>query len=288
MEVRRLRFDVNCSILLTELPLLARPQAARDAGFDAIECWWPFPTPSPGDLEVEAFVTSVRDAGVQLVALNTYGGDLASGERGLASVPGRQAEFADNLDIAVGMAKSLGCPALHVLYGNRDGSDPARQDDLAVERLALASAAAAEVGAVVLLEALSGVDRYPLRSATDVLAVLDRLDRLDRHGGPGPLLLCDVYHLSVNGEDPVEVIRRHAARIGHVQVADVPGRHQPGTGTLDLAGCLAALSDVDYPGWIGLEYVPVGPSAASFDWLAPADRPGTAPEPGGPGGRGAR
>ena len=285
MEVPRLRFDVNCSILLTELPLLARPQAAHDAGFDAIECWWPFPTPSPGDLEVEAFVTSVRDAGVQLVALNTYGGDLASGERGLASVPGRQFEFADNLDVAVGVAKALGCPALHVLYGNRDGSDPARQDELAVERLALASAAAAEVGAVVLLEALSGVDRYPLRSASDVLAVLDRLDR---DGGPGALLLCDVYHLSVNGEDPVEVIRRHADRIGHVQVADVPGRHQPGTGTLDLAGCLAALRAVDYRGWIGLEYVPVGPSAASFDWLAPADRPGSTPEHGGPGGRGDR
>ena len=283
MEVPRLRFDVNCSILLTELPLLARPQAAHDAGFDAIECWWPFPTPSPGDVEVDAFVTSVRDAGVQLVALNTYGGDLASGERGLASVPGRQVEFADNLDIAVGVAKALGCPALHVLYGNRDGNDPARQDELAVERLAMAAAAAAEVGAVVLLEALSGVDRYPLRSASDVLAVLDRLDR---HGAPGALLLCDVYHLSVNGHDAVEVIRRHADRIGHVQVADVPGRHQPGTGTLDLAGCLAALRAVDYRGWIGLEYVPVGPSAASFDWLAPADRPGSTPERDGAGGRG--
>ena len=274
------RYAVNCSILLTELPLLRRPQAARDAGFDAVECWWPFPTSSPGDREVDAFVGAVRDAGVQLVALNTYGGDLPAGERGLASLPGREVEFTDNLDIAVAVAQVLGCPALHVLYGNRDGSDPARQDELGAQRLALAAAAAAEVGAVVLVEALSGVDRYPLRSAADVLTVLDRLG-----AGAAAMLLCDVYHLLVNGDDPVEVIRRHADRIGHVQVADVPGRHQPGTGRLDLPGCLDALRAAGYPGWIGLEYVPVGPSADCFDWLSPADRPDPARRAGAPRGR---
>ena len=282
MEVWQPRYDVNCSLLLTELPVLRRPQAARDAGFAAIESWWPFPTAVPQDREVDAFVAAVQDAGVQLVALNAFGGDMAAGERGLASVPGREAEFRDNLQVAVGLAQALGCPALHVLYGNRDGSDPARQDALALEHLALAAEAADRVGTVVVVEALSGGDRYPLRTSADVLGVLDRLDR--HTTGPGARLLCDVYHLSINGEDPVAVIRAHAARIGHVQVADVPGRHQPGTGTLDLRGCLQALEAARYPGWIGLEYVPLGPSADSFAWLPADQRSGRGDGEAGPDG----
>ncbi len=260
-----LRYDVNISILLTELPLLERPQAARDAGFPAVESWWPFDAAVPADREVDAFVGAVRDAGVQLVSLNAYGGDLAAGERGVASLPGREAEFRDNLDVAVAVLDALQCPTLHVLYGNRDGSDPAGQDELAVEHLRLAVAAARQ--ATVVVEALSGGDRYPVRTAADALTVLDRV-------GPGARFLCDVYHLSVNGEDPVQVIRRHAGRIGHVQLADAPGRHQPGTGTVDVDACLAALEDVGYAGWVGLEYAPLGPSVASFGWLPPERRAG--------------
>jgi hydroxypyruvate isomerase len=261
-----LRYDVNVSILLTELPLLQRPQAARDAGFSAVEAWWPFATAVPGDREVDAFVGAVRDAGVRLVSLNAYGGDMASGERGVASLPGREAEFRDNLDVAVAVAQALDCPTLHVLYGNRDGSDPDHQDELAVEHLRLAVSATAGIGAGVVVEALSGDERYPVRTAADALHVLDRV-------GPGARLLCDVYHLSVNGEDPVAVIRRSADRIGHVQVADAPGRHQPGTGTVDVDGCLRALEDAGYTGWVGLEYTPLGPSAESFGWL-PRERRG--------------
>jgi hydroxypyruvate isomerase len=255
-----LHLDVNVSILLTELPLLQRPQAARDAGFAAVECWWPFADAVPGDREVDAFVAAVRDAGVRLVSLNAYGGDMAAGDRGIASLPGREAEFRDNLDVAVGLLQALDCPTLHVLHGRRDGSDPARQDELATDHLRLAAAAAGRVGAGLVVEALSGDERYPVRTAADALRVLDRV-------GAGARLLCDVYHLSVNGDDPVEVIRRHAGRIGHVQVADAPGRHQPGTGTVDVEGCLTALEDVGWSGWVGLEYAPLGPSADSFGWL---------------------
>ena len=259
-----LRYDVNVSILLTELPLLERPQAARDAGFTAIECWWPFDVPVPPDRDVDAFVGAVKDAGVRLVSLNAHGGDLRAGERGLTSLPGREAEFRDNLDVAVGLLDALDCPTLHVLHGNRDGSDPARQDELAVEHLRLAVAATRPT--TVVVEALSGDERYPLRTPADVLAVLDRV-------GPGARFLCDIYHLSVNGVDPVAAVRAHAGRIGHVQVADAPGRHQPGTGTVDVAGCLAALEDVGYGGWVGLEYAPLGPSVESFGWL-PVERRG--------------
>lgn len=267
------RWDVNCSILLTELPLLQRPRAAREAGFGAVELWWPFERAVPADREVAALVAAVRDAGVQLVSLNAYGGDLAAGERGLAAVPGRAAEFRDNLDVALGLVAELACPTLHVLHGRGD-------PDLAVEHLALAATRAASVGATVVVEALSGIDGYPLRTAADVLRVLDRV----AEAGATARMLCDVHHLTVNGDDPVAVVRQHADRIGHVQVADPPGRHQPGTGTLDLPAVLRALTDVGYAGWVGLEYVPLGPSAASFGWLAaledasgPAPARGSAP-----------
>ena len=270
MDPDRTRYAVNCSLLLTELPLLDRPRAAHEAGFDAVELWWPFASPVPADREVDALVTAVRDAGVRLVLLNTWGGDMAAGDRGIASLPGRQAVFRNNLDVAVGLAQELSCPTLHVLYGRRDGSDPGGQDALAAEHLALAATAAQGVGAGVVVEALSGVEGYPLRTSSDVLAVLDGLDP-----GLAVRMLCDVYHLAVNGDDPLEVVRRHADRIGHVQVADAPGRHQPGTGTLDVAGCLAALPRAGYRGWVGLEYVPSGPSVASFAWL-PRDERGAA------------
>ncbi|HEV3495876.1 MAG TPA: TIM barrel protein, partial [Actinomycetes bacterium] len=142
MTDHRLRFDVNCSILFTELPLLERPAAARTAGFGAVELWWPFPRAVPSDAEVEALVRSVTDAGVRLVGLNFFAGDLAVGDRGLVSWPGRAAEFRDNLEATVGIGERLGCRAFNALYGNRvEGADPAAQDELATEHLAMAGRA---------------------------------------------------------------------------------------------------------------------------------------------------
>src|SRR5918992_110106 len=165
MTDHRLRFDVNCSILFTELPLLERPAAARAAGFGAVELWWPFPRAVPSDAEVEALVRSVTDAGVRLVGLNFFAGDLAGGDRGLVSWPGRAAEFRDNLEATVGIGERLGCRAFNALYGNRvEGADPAAQDELATEHLAMAGRAAARVGGTVLVEPVSGAPRYPLRT----------------------------------------------------------------------------------------------------------------------------
>ena len=260
MDLPALRYDVNCSMLFPELPLLERPAAARAAGFAAVEFWWPFASPVPSDAEAEAFVRAVRDAGVALVSLNGTAG--SPDERGLASVAGREREFRDNLDAAVGLAAALECPALHVLYGNRiEQSRPQEQDELAAEHLALAAGAAARIGAVVLVEALSGAPRYPLRTARDVLAVLDRVGRADVR------FLCDVYHLSVNGDDPAAVLSQHLDRIGHVQIADAPGRSQPGTGALDVPGLLHALDASGYRGCVGLEYAPTGSSEQALAWL---------------------
>lgn len=261
------RYAVNCSILLTELPLLERPAAAAAAGFDAVEFWWPFTQAVPPDAEITAFERAVTAAGVALTGLNFFAGDMPGGDRGLVSWPARSAEFRANIDVTVGIGERLGCRAFNALYGNRvDGVTPAEQDDLATENLALAAAAAGRVGGIVLVEPVSGAPRYPVLTAADALSVIDRVG--SEHVG----LLADLYHLAVNGDDIAAVIDAHAARIAHVQIADSPGRGAPGSGELDLPGHLGKLAAAGYSGWVGLEYKPSG--ADSFGWLPREDRGG--------------
>ncbi|MDQ2739862.1 MAG: TIM barrel protein [Actinomycetota bacterium] len=271
-----LRYEVNCSILFTELPLLERPAAAKAAGFDAVEFWWPFDLAVPADADVDRFVAAVRDAGVALAGLNFYAGDMPGGDRGLVSWPARAAEFRDNVAVTVSIAEQLGCKAFNALYGNRvDGVAPEEQDDLAVQNLALAATGVAAIGGMVLIEPVSGADRYPLLTAAQAVAVIDRVAAETGQRNLG--LLADLYHLAVNGDDVDAALARFASRAAHVQIADAPGRNEPGTGSLPLQRQLDALQDAGYAGWVGLEYKPSDPtdSAASFRWL-PLDRRGSA------------
>jgi hydroxypyruvate isomerase len=235
-----------------------------------VEFWWPFDVATPADSEVDRIIRAVQDAGVRLVSLNFFAGDMPGGDRGLLSWPGRATEFRDSADVAVGIAAALGCRALNALYGNRiDGTAPGAQDDLAVENLASVADTASLIDATVLIEPLSGAARYPLRTATDVLAVIDRLPDRDNIR-----LLADLYHLAVNGDDLDAVVDNLVDRIGHVQIADAPGRHEPGTGSLDIDGYLARLVANRYSGFVGLEYAPSGASVDSFEWLPRARRSG--------------
>ncbi len=268
------RYAVNLSMLFTELPLLARPAAAKEAGFDAVEFWWPFGTAVPADADVDSFVGSITDAGVQLIGLNFFAGDMPGGDRGLVSWPARSGEFRDNVDVTVGIGERLGCKAFNALYGNRvDEATPVAQDDVAAENLALAARAAARIDGVVLVEPVSGAPRYPLLTAADVIRVIDRVQAAA--GVTNVKFLCDLYHLDVNGDDVAKAIDTYADRVGHVQIADSPGRGEPGTGTLDIDGHLAALAARGYRGYVALEYKPTVGTRDSLAWLPLADR-GTA------------
>jgi len=262
-----LRYEVNCSILFTELPLLERAAAVAEAGFGGVEFWWPFAEAVPSDRDVDRFVSSVEDAGVRLAGLNFFAGDMPGGERGLVSWPGRSAEFRDNVDVVVGIGERLGCRGFNAHYGNRvEGVSPEEQDELGAENLALAGRALARIGGTVLVEPVSGAPRYPLLTAADALAVMDRVER--DHGVDNVGLLADLYHLAVNGDDVDRVVAEHVGRIAHVQIADDPGRNEPGTGKLPLDEQLAALEAGGYAGWVGLEYKPSAASVDSFEWLA--------------------
>ncbi|MET8610047.1 TIM barrel protein [Streptomyces misionensis] len=265
------RFDVNLSILFTELPLLERPAAAAAAGFTAVELWWPWvDTPTPERAELDALKRAIEDAGVRLAGLNFYAGRLPGPDRGALSVPGEESErFRANIEVTADFAHSLGCTALNALYGNRiEGVDPAEQDALALENLVLAARAADRIGATLLIEALNEPESpaYPLVSAPAAVEVVEKVNAATGLGNAR--FLMDLYHLAMNGEDLPAVIDRYTAHTGHVQIADNPGRGAPGTGSLPLAELLGRLRKAGYDGWVGLEYKPGDrPSAEAFDWL---------------------
>jgi hydroxypyruvate isomerase len=265
-----LPFLVNGSLLFTEVPLLERPAAVAAAGFDAVEFWWPFDVPVPADRDVDAFVQAITDAGVQLAGLNFYAGDLAGPDCGVASIPGRSQQFLDNVEVVVGIGERLGVQVLNALYGNRiEGATAAEQDELGLESLVAAAGAAARIGATVLVEPVSGPKPYPLRTAADAVAVVQRA----RAAGAGNIaFLCDLYHLAANGDDADRAIDEYADVIAHVQIADLPGRGEPGSGELDLDGQLARLQHAGYAGWVGLEYRPTTTTTESLAWLPRARR----------------
>ena len=242
-------YTVNASILLTDLPVNERPAAVAENGFTRAEFWWPFPTPTPSEDEISAFVGALQQAGVQLTGLNFYAGDMPAGERGVLSQPSRSEEFVANIDAVVRIARATGCTAFNALYGNRveDAADE-EQDALAVENLRRAADAVAPLGGTVLLEPVSGTEAYPLKTAADALAVIEKVQR------ENVKLLADFYHLAVNGDDVAAVVEEHAADFGHVQIADSPGRNEPGTGELPLQTWIDRSRELGYSGPVGLEY----------------------------------
>ncbi|WP_017579624.1 hydroxypyruvate isomerase family protein [Nocardiopsis valliformis] len=261
-----LGYTVNCSLLFTELPVNERPQAARDAGFHAVEFWWPFETATPEQAEIDAFVTALDNAGVRLSGLNFFAGQLPGPDRGVLSHPSRTAEFLANTAVVAQIAERTGTTGFNALYGLRqDGVDPAEQDRLALENTVAAANAVAKVGGTVLVEPLSGSDDYPLKTAAEGLAFVAKVREA---GAENVALLADFFHLAVNGDDVAAVVRDHAAEFGHIQIADAPGRGEPGTGELPIDELLTAAQAGGYRGLVGLEYKPTVPSAQSFGWLS--------------------
>ncbi|MDR1077179.1 MAG: TIM barrel protein [Propionibacteriaceae bacterium] len=261
-----MRYTANCSILLTDLPLAERFQAVRRAGLTGVELWWPFDRPDPGPAQIDALTAALERAGVELTGLNFDAGDMAGGDRGLVSWPGRAERFRANVAAVGQIARATGCRCFNALYGLRQpGHSPAEQDALASANLAWAARAVAEFGGTILIEPVSGAPDYPLKKAADALAVIDRVEAeqgLDNLG-----LLLDVYHLANNGDDVDAVIAAHHDREAHVQIADRPGRGAPGTGQAPLRCWLQALAEAGYDGAVGLEYVSP-PGQDPFAWLA--------------------
>jgi hydroxypyruvate isomerase len=248
---------VNCSILMQDRSVPERLRAVADAGFGAVEFWWPFPTATPSGAEVATFVDTIRNSGLRLTGLNLFAGDMPAGDRGVLSWLGRENELIASAEIARDIGGALGTQHFNALYGNRrDGTLAVDQDELAIRNLRRIAPILGAVGGIVMIEPVSGAAAYPIRTAADAAAVLDQAQALD---GPENLgLLFDLYHLAVNGDDVAVAIREFGDRAVHVQLADAPGRGAPGTGELPLADWVRELREVGYGGAVALEYAAPG------------------------------
>jgi len=263
MDYRGHELSANISMLFTELPYPDRYAAAARAGFRVVESWWPFAVPDPSAAEIDDFVRLVETSGVSLGALNFYGGDIPGGERGVASHPDRHDELAANVRALVAIAERTGCRLFNLLYGQLDDRwTPAEQAATAEAAIRSAAKAVEGIGGTVLIEPLTkGLNgRYPLLTADDVLTLLDgRLKDVDNLS-----LLFDTFHLGSNGVDLVTTAS--AVRVAHVQLADSPGRGEPGSGSLPIDETLDALKAAGYQGVAACEYKPTTDTLASLAW----------------------
>lgn len=259
-------FAANLSLMFTERPMLERPAAARAAGFETVEAWWPFAEPVVDDAEARRFIDALDEAGVRLIGLNFFAGDMPGGERGVACRPGRQSELAANTEQLIMIAEATGCRSFNLLYGQLDDRwSEQEQHDTALRAVRSAAERVLAVDGTVLLEPLASPlnGNYPLTTGDQVVELLE-----------GPLadlpnvgLLFDLFHLRANGIDLVPAASAWARWIKHVQIADFPGRGEPGSGDSPIRETLAALDEVGYDGSIACEYKPTTTTEQTLGWL---------------------
>lgn len=252
------RFAANLTMLWTEHPLLERLDRAAAAGFGAVEILFPYGEDAP------ALKWALDRNDLELVLINLPAGNFAAGERGLANDPARVAEFRDGVVRALDLATTLGAPRLNCLSGLTLPDIPIEtQLAVAAENLAHAAEQAQAAGVRVGVEPLNPIDAPGFLLPTTAAA----LDLLDRAAHPNLDLQYDVYHAQRVEGNLVASVERHLDRIGHVQIADSPDRHQPGTGEINFPFVLDALDRLGYSGWVSLEYKPRGGTDASLAWL---------------------
>jgi len=251
------RLAANLTMLFTEHPFLERFAAAADAGFDAVEFLFPY---EHSAAEVRG---AVRDANLEVVLFNLPAGDWAGGERGLAALPDRVQEFRAGVERALEYAAELDCPRLNCLAGlSADGGDAAAQWRTLVENVRHAGECVAAAGRTLVVEPVNDKDvaGFFLPTTTDAIRLLDEV------GDPRVRLQFDVYHVQRMEGDVTARLRALFDRIDHVQIADNPGRHQPGTGELNFGFLFAELDRLGYAGLVGLEYVPEPDTLSSLGW----------------------
>jgi hydroxypyruvate isomerase len=267
MPTSRWPIAANISLLFHELPLTQRPAAAAREGFSAVEMWWPFASVEPASSEIDELVASIEDAGIPLVALNFAAGNMAAGDRGLLNDPAKTAQLRASVEIAVLIGERTGCRLFNALYGNQlDGVRSAQQHDQAASNLAYAARAAGKVDGTVLLESLNAAEnpRYLLPRPADAAQVVFTARA---SGHPNVALLADIYHWAAGGDDPVAALDAYAPLLGHLQVADCPGRHEPGTGEINFEAIYAELQRHGYRGAVAAEYRPAARTEDGLGWI---------------------
>ncbi|MEO0668817.1 MAG: TIM barrel protein [Pseudomonadota bacterium] len=250
-----MRFSANLGFLWADRTLPDAVRAAHAAGFDAVECHWPYDTPAA---EVR---TALDDTGLKMLGLNTSRGDVAAGDNGLSAIPGRTAEARAAIDAALAYARAIGTRNVHVMAGFADGP---QAHATFVDNLRYACEAAAADGVTILIEPLNAFDApgYALRDTAHAAQVIADV------GADNLKLMFDCYHVGRTEGDVIARLRALFPLIGHIQFAAVPDRGAPDHGEVDYASVFAEITALGWDAPLGAEYKPGTDTDATLGWLA--------------------
>jgi hydroxypyruvate isomerase len=254
------KFAANLSMMYTELPFMERFDACARDGFTAVEFLFPYAFPA------EAIAAALRRNGLQQVLFNGPPGDFDKGERGIASLPGREAEFRAGIEQAIDYLGALGCRQLHVMAGLvHDEAQRSSQRQRYLDNVAWAARRLAEVGVTALIEPINTRDipGYLLNTQADAHDVVAHV------GLPGLSVQMDLYHCQIVEGDVASKIRKYAGRFAHVQIAGVPDRNEPDLGEVHYPYLFGVLDAVGCDGWVGCEYRPRAGTSAGLGWIRP-------------------
>ncbi|EPC01842.1 hypothetical protein L861_19520 [Litchfieldella anticariensis FP35 = DSM 16096] len=255
-----LKLAANLTFMFTEVPFLARFARAKAAGIRYIE----FHNPYPFCERPERIRDAATEADVEIVHFNLPGGDWESGERGLAVLPERTNEFREGVDATIEIARQLGCAQLNCPLGYpRNDLSEEMQHRTLVDNLRHAADATAQAGIQLMVEPLNPITHpgYPLVNTTQAAALLDAV------GHPNLLIQYDFYQMQRSEGELIETVRRYNERIGFIQLADNPGRHEPGTGEINYRFLFAELERMGFDRYVSLEYTPSGTTEDSLHWI---------------------
>lgn len=254
------RFAANLSMLFNDVPFLERFGRAAAAGFKGVEFLFPY------DYAPAHLAELLAQHGLTQVLFNLPPGDFVAGERGLAALPERQAEFREGVDRAIDYARALGCGQLHAMAGLvSDERLLPQMRETYLDNLRHAARRLAVHGLTLLIEPINtrSIPGYFLNHQAEAHAILAEL------GEPNLKVQMDFFHAQIMDGDLAESFKRFQAGVGHVQVAGVPDRHEPDGGEVNYSYLFQLLDDAGYPGWIGCEYRPRGLTEDGLGWFAP-------------------
>ncbi|MCT8160359.1 hydroxypyruvate isomerase family protein [Pseudoruegeria sp. SHC-113] len=248
------RFSANLGFLWAELPLPDAIRAAKAAGFDAVECHWPY------DQDRAAVRSALNETRLPMLGLNTRRGDVAAGENGLSALPGREADARAAIDEAIDWAVALGVPNIHVMAGFASGE---KAHDAFVANLAYACSQAAPKGLTILIEPLNGYDApgYFLSTTTQAEALIAQV------GAENLKLMFDCYHVQLSEGDLTNRLKRLLPIIGHIQFAGVPARGRPDVGEVHYPFVFEQIAALGHTAPLGAEYKPGGSTEATLGWM---------------------
>jgi hydroxypyruvate isomerase len=252
------QFAANISFLFTEVDFMRRFAAAREVGFLGVEFHFPYAYP-PAEI-----ATVAKQAGVEIVLFNLPAGVWERGERGIACLPDRVEEFRDGVARAVEYARALGCPRVNCLAGIAPASaDPEQLLSTFVENLKYASDSCADAGLMLVMEPINTrtIPDFYLNTIAQSIGIITEV------GADNLKIQYDIFHMQIMEGDLAKTIESALPNIGHIQFADVPDRHEPGTGEVNFDFVFDWIDRVGYDGWVGAEYLPAKTTLESLGWL---------------------